>query len=78
MARTKTTVYLDPDVLRAARILAARSGKRDSDIVEEALRDYLGLAVAERVRARAQLAPEEAEKLAYDELHAACQWCSGS
>ncbi|CAN5769369.1 hypothetical protein BH18ACT15_BH18ACT15_07590 [soil metagenome] len=73
MTRSKTTVYLDPDVLRAARILAARSGKRDSDVVEAALREYLGLGVVERVRARSALTSEDAEKLAYGELHAARQ-----
>ena len=71
MARAKTTVYLDPDVLRATRIRAARTGKKDSDVVEEALREYLGLAVIDRVRARSELSADEAMTLAYDELHAA-------
>lgn len=70
MARSKTTVYLDPDVLRATRIRAARTGKRDSDVVEEALREYLGLAVIDRVRSRSNLAEDEAMALAYEELHA--------
>lgn len=69
MARAKTTVYLDPEVLRATRIRAARTGKRDSDVVEEALREYLGLAVIERIRARSSLTSEEAERVAYEELH---------
>ena len=69
MARSKATVYLDPEVLRAARIRAARTGKRDSDIVEEALREYLGLAVIERIRSKSDLDPDEAMRLAYDELH---------
>ena len=70
MGRTKATVYLDPNVLRATRIRAARTGKRDSDIVEDALREYLGLAVVERVRARSDLTGDEAMTLAYEELHA--------
>ncbi len=70
MARTKATVYLDPEVLRATRVKAARTGKRDSDVVEEALREHLGFAVLDRVRARSTLSPEEAERLAYEELHA--------
>lgn len=70
MARTKTTVYLDPDVLRAARIMAARTGRRDSDVVEEALRSYLGIEVVDRVRERSPLGSDEAEALAYAELHA--------
>jgi hypothetical protein len=71
MARSKATVYLDPDVLRATRVRAARTGRRDSDIVEDALREYLGLALIDRIRSRSNLTPEEAERLAYDEVHAA-------
>jgi hypothetical protein len=70
MARSKTTVYLDPQVLRATRVAAARAGKRDSDVVEEALREYLGLAVIDRIRSRSDLDEEEAMRLAYEELHA--------
>lgn len=70
MAKRKTTMYVDEEVLRAARIMAARTGKRDSQVVEDALREYLGFAVVARVRDRSDLAPEEAEKLAYEELHA--------
>jgi hypothetical protein len=70
MARTKATVYLDPEVLRATRIRAARTGKRDSDVVEEALREYLGLAAVERIRSRFDLDEEEAMRIANDELHA--------
>jgi hypothetical protein len=70
MARTKATVYLDPDVLRAMRVHAARKGKRDSDVVEEALREYLGLSVIDRIRSRSDLDEDEAMRLAYEELHA--------
>lgn len=70
MARAKTTIYLDPQVLRATRVAAARAGKRDSDVVEDALREYLGLAVIERIRSRSDLDANEAMELAYDELHA--------
>ena len=70
MRRSKATIYLDPDVLRAMRIRAARTGKLDSDVVEEALREYLGLAAVDRVRARSDLTGDEAMALAYDELRA--------
>jgi hypothetical protein len=70
MARSKATVYLDPEVLRATRVRAARTGKRDSDVVEEALREYLGLRVIDEIRAKADLDEDEAMKLAYEELHA--------
>lgn len=71
MAKTKTTIYVDADVMRAARVLAARSGRRDSEVVEDALREYAGLAVVERVRERNRdLSAEDALALASEELHA--------
>jgi len=41
--KRKTTVYLEDDVLKTMRVAAVRSGKRDYQVVEEALRAYLGL-----------------------------------
>ena len=70
MGRTRTTLSIDNEVLRAARIAAARSGKRDSEVVEDALRWYLGLAVIDRIRTRSRLTPDQAEALAYSQLHA--------
>jgi predicted transcriptional regulator len=70
MAKRKTTIYVDDEVLRAAKVMAARTGKRDSEIVEEALREYAGFAVIARIRARnADLSPEEAERIAYEAVH---------
>jgi len=69
VARKKTTVYVEEDLLRSARVMAARAGKRDSDIVEEALRTYLGVDVLERVWSRSDLDEKQALELAYDELH---------
>ncbi|MBV9028299.1 MAG: type II toxin-antitoxin system VapB family antitoxin, partial [Candidatus Eremiobacteraeota bacterium] len=43
MVKRKTTVDVDDELLRATRVAAARTGKRDSQVVEEALRAYLGL-----------------------------------
>lgn len=69
MARKKTTVYVEEDLLRNARVAAARAGKRDSDILEDALRSYLGIEVLDRVWARSDLTEDQALRLAYDELH---------
>ena len=71
MARTKTTIYLEPEVLRATRIRAARTGQRDSQVVEDALRQFLGLSVVDEIRAEADLDEETALELAYGELRAA-------
>ncbi len=69
-SRKKVTFYLDEDVLRAARVRAARSDRRDSEIVEEALRAHLGFDLVERVWARSDLDGDEAMRLAVSELHA--------
>ena len=68
--KRKVTFYLDEDVLRAARVRAARNNQRDSEIVEEALRGYLGFDVVERVWARSDLGEDEAMQIAVSELHA--------
>lgn len=68
--RKKVTLYLDEGVLRAARVRAARTDKRDSEVVEAALRAYLGFNVVERVWARSNLSEDEAMRLAVAETHA--------
>jgi len=56
--------------MRAVRVRAARSGRGDSEIIEEALRRDLGLDLLERLWARNRLSEEEAEKLAVEAQHA--------
>ncbi len=69
-AKHKVTIYLDPEVLRAARVRAARAGKRDSEVVEEALRAYLGVAALDQAQSLSTLSEDEALELAYAELAA--------
>lgn len=69
--KRKVTVYLDPDVARAAKVRAARSERRDSEIVEDALRAYLGIAALDQAQELSTLGEDEALELAYKELHAA-------
>lgn len=71
MARAKTTVYLEPELLRAARVEAARTGKRDYEIFEDALRSHLGFELLEKTWKRSGLDEAAALKLAYRELHSA-------
>lgn len=71
MAKKKTTVYLDEDILRATKVMAARSGRREYQIVEEALKRYLGLEGVKNIWARSDLSEEQALDLAYREIHAA-------
>lgn len=70
MAKRKTTVYLDEDVLRQARIQAARTGRKDSELIEEAVRSYLGIGVLDAVWSRSDLDERAALELAYEALNA--------
>ncbi|MFV2061940.1 MAG: hypothetical protein ACC726_00320 [Chloroflexota bacterium] len=68
--KRKVTLYVDETVLRATRVRAARSDKRDSEVVEDALRSYLGFDAVERVWARSELNEGEALRLAVAETRA--------
>ena len=71
MSKARTTLTVDEDVLRAVRIRAARTGKRDSQVIEESLRRDLGLDALEEIWAGVRPAPEaEGHDLATSELHA--------
>lgn len=41
MERRKTTIYLDPEVLTATKVLVASRQETESRVVENALRAYL-------------------------------------
>jgi gamma-glutamyl:cysteine ligase YbdK (ATP-grasp superfamily) len=71
MPKARTTVTLDEDVFRAVKIKAARTGKRDSQVIEESLRRDLGLDDLAAIWAKVTpVAEDEGLKLAYNELHA--------
>jgi len=72
MARQKVTLYLDPVVLQRMRAAARGKGMRNSELVEEALRDYLGMSSLERIWAKTSqsgLSDEEAMELAVEVVH---------
>lgn len=69
MPKARTTVTLDEQVLRAVRIKAARTGRRDSEVIEEALRRDLGLDLLERIWATADLEEDAAMRLAVEAQH---------
>ena len=62
---------LDEQVLRAVRVKAARTGKRDSEVIEDALRRDLGLELLGRIWERAELEEDEATQLAVEAQHEA-------
>lgn len=67
MARVKTTLSIDESLMRQVRIRAARSNKSQSDVLEAALRE--GLGIIERIRAKARLSEEEALDIASKAVH---------
>jgi hypothetical protein len=72
MAKTRTTLTIDEDVFRAVRLKAARTGKRDSEVIEESLRRDLRVNALEEIWAKVNPASteDEALQLANAELHA--------
>jgi hypothetical protein len=71
MPKTRTTLTIDEEVLRAVKVRAARTGKGDSEVIEEALRRDLGFDVLDRLWARNDMTEEEAQELALEAQRAA-------
>jgi predicted transcriptional regulator len=71
MPRRPTTLYLDDEILRATQVVASRSQSDESQVVEDALRSYLGLDVVEEVWWTSDLSEAEALAMADEEKHAA-------
>jgi hypothetical protein len=70
MAKTRTTLTIDEDVLRAVKVRAARTGKADGEVIEEALRRDLGLDLLDRLWERNDLSEPAAIELAVEAQHA--------
>jgi hypothetical protein len=70
MTKVRTTLTIDADVLRAVKVRAARAGRGDSEVIEEALRRDLGLDLLERSWRNNRLSEQEAEALALEAQHA--------
>lgn len=66
MSKTRTTLTIDEEVLRAVKVRAARTGKGESEVIEEAVRRDLGLDLMERLWARNDMAEDEAMELALE------------
>jgi Ribbon-helix-helix protein, copG family len=70
MPKARTTLTIDAEVLRAVKVKAARSGKGDSEVIEEALRRDLGMDLLERLWKNNEMSEEEATALAVEAQHA--------
>lgn len=71
MTKTRTTLTIDEEVLRAVKVRAARTGKGESEVIEEAVRRDLGLDLMERLWSRNDMPEEEAMTLAVEAQEAA-------
>ncbi len=84
MAKRKTTLYIDDEILMAAKVTAAVTRRTESALVEDALRAYLGVRpgqdtgtdlqdlmrrLAERHRGR-EVSEDAAMRLAVEEVRA--------
>lgn len=70
MSKVRTTLTIEQEVLRAVKVRAARTGKGDSEVIEDALRRDLGLDLLERVWAENGMLEEDAAALAVEAQHA--------
>jgi hypothetical protein len=69
MSKVRTTLTIDPQILRAVKVRAARTGKGDSEVIEEALRRDLGFALLDEIWAKNDLPEDEAIALAVEAQH---------
>jgi metal-responsive CopG/Arc/MetJ family transcriptional regulator len=70
MTKTRTTLTIDDAVLRAVKVRAARTGKGDSEVIEEAVRAHLGLDLLDRLWERNDMSEQGAVALAVEAQHA--------
>lgn len=69
MAKVRTTLTIDEDVLKWVKIRAARTGVSDGAVIEEALRRDLRLDVLDELWADATMSETAATALAVEAQH---------
>jgi hypothetical protein len=69
MAKVRTTLTVDEEVLRAVKIRGARTGKGDSEVIEDALRRDFGLDLLDRIWRRNDLTEGQAIEFAVEAQH---------
>ena len=69
MAKVRTTLTIDEDVLRAVKVRGARTGMGDSEVIEAAVRRDLGLDLLEQLWQTNDLGEAEAVALAVEAQH---------
>jgi Ribbon-helix-helix protein, copG family len=69
MAKVRTTLTIDGELLRAVKVKAARLGRGDSEVIEEAVRRDLGIDTLERLWQTNDMTEEESLRLAVEAQH---------
>jgi hypothetical protein len=69
VAKVRTTLTIEEEILRAVKVRGARTGKGDSEVIEDALRRELGFDLLERLWQRNDLDEEQAVRLAVEGQH---------
>jgi Ribbon-helix-helix protein, copG family len=69
MAKVRTTLTIDDEVLRAVKHSAARGGRRESEVIEGALRRDLGLDLLDELWSRNEMSEKQATDLAVEAQH---------
>jgi len=69
VAKVRTTLTIDEEVLRWVKIRAARTGRGDSAVIEQAIRRDLGLELLDRLWERNDDPEDEATALAVEAQH---------
>jgi hypothetical protein len=70
MASGKVQIELDSDLVDRARARAGVGARSDSDAITAAVTAFLGFGALDEAHALGGLAPEEADRLAVDEVRA--------
>jgi hypothetical protein len=69
MSKVRTTLTIDESVMKAVKMRAARTGRGDSQVIEDSLRRDLGLDLLERLWARNSLSERDATEIAVEAQH---------
>jgi hypothetical protein len=69
MPKVRTTLTIDESVMKAVKMRAARTGRGDSQVIEESLRRDMGLDLLERLWDRSDLPEDDATALAVEAQH---------
>jgi hypothetical protein len=66
MTKIRTTLTIDESVMKAVKMRAARTGRGDSQVIEDSLRRDLGLDLLERLWEHNNLSERDATALAVE------------